>query len=68
MKKPNATQEKVIIRPRPPKDAAAAPTPDVSVPGEEQAEAPVQGPAGAPAAGPGPQPAPEAEVPAEEEE
>ena len=68
MKKPNENAEKVIIKPRPPRDSAVAPAPEVSVPEEEQAEAPVEGPAGGPAGGPAPHPAPGAEVQAEEEE
>ena len=67
MKKPNATQEKVIIKPRPPKDSTSSQ--DQSIPCEESVEAPVGGQLGGPVASPGMNPnSGNAEIPAEEEE
>ena len=65
MKKPNETQEKVIIKPRPPQDAAKSTNP--STPVATSAEEPAEGPAAGPVGGQAPCQACKAEAPAEEE-
>ena len=65
MKKPNETQEKVIIKPRPPQDATVSTDP--STPCTASTEESAEGPAAGPVGGQAPCQACQAEAPAEKE-